>query len=405
MWEGIKAILKLISLPFTFLWGLINTDIFKPVKWLFFIAIGLGIIAIIKDEKKKKEEKQRIEWEKEQAEKEEHKREAERNRILKAQEDELKTKKEAAKPRLIENKIRMQKVETFFQHAHEEYIAFDTETTGLDSELDAIIELSAVRVVNDVITEEFNTFVKPPFKIPAKASEINHITDDMVASAPTIETVLHQFLEFVGKTTCIAHNAKFDSEFIAAAADRAGLKIKFSFADSLAIAQKYWPELCNKKLGTVADAIGYTNLTPHRALGDAKTVHAIITAAYPRIERYNLEKKYDLHCELYRDANALYRDAKDEDLYSPEIDHVIDLYLSDIRLAKDVLKYAQITGIENLMYQSFQKLAIIFEKRKEYSRAIGICKQALELGFVDDGTKAGMQGRLEKLSKKLEKDS
>jgi len=49
---------------------------------------------------------------------------------------------------------------------------------------------------------------------------------------------------------------------------------------------------------------------------------------------------------------------------------------------------------------AFQRLAIILEKRGDIPEAIAVCQQALLLG-LDDGTKAGFAGRMEKLSRKL----
>jgi hypothetical protein len=51
-------------------------------------------------------------------------------------------------------------------------------------------------------------------------------------------------------------------------------------------------------------------------------------------------------------------------------------------------------------YPSFKMLAIIFEKEKAYDDAIGICKDAIKAGCIDDGTKGGMKERLRKLEAK-----
>ena len=48
------------------------------------------------------------------------------------------------------------------------------------------------------ITERFSTFVNPKVPIPFEITKLTSITDQMVLDAPDIETVLPQFLEFVG---------------------------------------------------------------------------------------------------------------------------------------------------------------------------------------------------------------
>ena len=50
----------------------------------------------------------------------------------------------------------------------------------------------------------------------------------------------------------------------------------------------------------------------------------------------------------------------------------------------------------------FKPLAIMYEKEGNFSQAIAICYEAISSGFEDDGTKAGMEGRIKKLEKKME---
>ena len=94
------------------------------------------------------------------------------------------------------------------------YVVFDLETTGFSSIKDKIIEIGAVKVENGVITDKFSTFVNPKVPIPFEITQLTSITDDMVMDAPDIETILPQFLEFVGDAVLVAHNAGFDVSFI-----------------------------------------------------------------------------------------------------------------------------------------------------------------------------------------------
>ena len=56
-------------------------------------------------------------------------------------------------------------------------------------------------------------------------------------------------------------------------------------------------------------------------------------------------------------------------------------------------------------YETFQRLAIIYEKQKEYEKAIDICKYAIEVGFYKDGTSGQMPGRLARLIKKSRQEN
>ena len=94
---------------------------------------------------------------------------------------------------------------------------FDVETTGLDPlRGHRIIEIAGIRMENGVIVEEKNfvSLVNPEREIPSEARQVNKISDDDVKTAPTIDIVLPQFLEFTKGTTLVAHNAQFDMGFL-----------------------------------------------------------------------------------------------------------------------------------------------------------------------------------------------
>lgn len=104
---------------------------------------------------------------------------------------------------------------------------------------------------------------------------------------------------------------------------------------------------------------------------------------------------------------------------SPEMQKVIELCKKDIAIA-ELFKKAYIertqaqvkagyVGAEALNwplpnYSTFKRLAIIYEKQKKYDDAIAICQQAIELGYVDDGTEGKMPGRVARLIKKKGKE-
>ena len=97
------------------------------------------------------------------------------------------------------------------------FTVFDVETTGLDPRRgDKIIEIAGVRIENGVIQEEesFVRLVNPERPIPWEAKQVNKISDEDVASAPTIDQVLPQFLDFAKGSLLVAHNCDFDMGFL-----------------------------------------------------------------------------------------------------------------------------------------------------------------------------------------------
>ena len=75
-----------------------------------------------------------------------------------------------------------------------DYVVFDLETTGTSYKNDAIIEVSAVKVIGGGVVEEFSSLVNPLRHIPGYATAVNGISDDMVAGAPILDTGFVGFL-------------------------------------------------------------------------------------------------------------------------------------------------------------------------------------------------------------------
>lgn len=97
------------------------------------------------------------------------------------------------------------------------FTVFDTETTGFDPlKGDRIIEIAGIRIENGIIQEEktFVALVNPERAIPWESKQVHHIGDEDVKDAPTIDQVLPAFLEFAADSILVAHNAKFDMNFL-----------------------------------------------------------------------------------------------------------------------------------------------------------------------------------------------
>ena len=98
-----------------------------------------------------------------------------------------------------------------------DFVVFDTETTGLYPWRDKIIEIGAIRFRGGEPVETFHSMIDPGMHIPEMVSQINHITDDMVAGAPSAYEVMEAFDEFVGSDDLVGHNIEFDLRFVRSA--------------------------------------------------------------------------------------------------------------------------------------------------------------------------------------------
>jgi len=161
------------------------------------------------------------------------------------------------------------------------YIAFDLETTGLDPVNDHIVEIGAVLVENGIITLQYQQLINPGIPMPAGASAVNHITDDMLDGMPMIHQVLPSFRAFIGDDVLAAHNSKFDMGFMCQACMRNRFACPTMAFDTMNLS-RYWPESSSRKLTSLLSAAGLEIDDAHRALGDARGVAALIAATNQR---------------------------------------------------------------------------------------------------------------------------
>lgn len=151
-----------------------------------------------------------------------------------------------------------------------DYVVFDLETTGVRPGLDEIIEISAIRVREHEPVEEYSTLVRPGMHIPAAATAVNHITDEMVEDAPELEEALGAFLAFIGDDILVGHNIqKFDLNFVYQGAMLAlGRNVENDYIDTLYMARQCLPGLSHHRLSDVAEYFGVSVQGAHRALND-----------------------------------------------------------------------------------------------------------------------------------------
>ncbi len=150
-----------------------------------------------------------------------------------------------------------------------ELVAFDIETTGLDKNTDAIIEIGAVKIKNGEIIEKFDTFVNPERYISYDITKLTGISNEDVEGAPTIDKALVDFKNFIGDSLLIAHNASFDMGFIRTNAVRLGLRIGNRSIDTLLLSRAMLPDLKKHTLDVVAAHLKINEVAHHRADDDA----------------------------------------------------------------------------------------------------------------------------------------
>lgn len=179
------------------------------------------------------------------------------------------------------------------------FICFDIETTGLSAARDKITEIGAVKVENGIITDTFSTFANPEMPIPQKITQLTGITDDMVKDAPSQSEAVGAFLEFAGDNVLVAHNAPFDTSFIAKACEDMGREYNYTSIDTVAISRAILKDIKNCKLDTVAKFLRLGDFNHHRATDDAEMLARIFINLCQRLtDDYGITKTNDINTKI-----------------------------------------------------------------------------------------------------------
>lgn len=167
------------------------------------------------------------------------------------------------------------------------FCVVDLETTGGSAAKGAMItEIGAVKVRGGQVLEEFSTLVNPGVPIPGFITVLTGITNDMVADAPDVESVLPSFLQFAHACVLVAHNAPFDIGFLKHFARRQQINWPaFEVLDTVRLSRRalHRDEAPNCKLATLAQLFGTPTQPSHRALDDARATTDVLHGLFERL--------------------------------------------------------------------------------------------------------------------------
>lgn len=150
-------------------------------------------------------------------------------------------------------------------------IVLDIETTGLDYKREKIIEFAAVKLVNNIITEEYETLINPKQEIKQSSINIHHITPDMVEDAPTIEEVMPKILDFIQDYPIVGHNVIFDYSFLnRACEDLYDKSIENPRIDTYQMYKEVFPDDPSHGMESLMNRFNIEFPLKHRAMADAK---------------------------------------------------------------------------------------------------------------------------------------
>ena len=124
-------------------------------------------------------------------------------------------------------------------------IVLDTETTGLDPKSGhRIVEIGCVELLNHVPTgRTYHQYINPERDMPDEAFRVHGLSIDFLGDHPVFAQIADAFVEFVGESILVIHNAEFDMGFINAELtklERPKLAMERSL-DTVRMARKKFP--------------------------------------------------------------------------------------------------------------------------------------------------------------------
>lgn len=157
----------------------------------------------------------------------------------------------------------------------QEFIVFDTETTGLYPHLgDAIIEIAGMRInKNGDELGSFHEYMYSGIPSHPETIKIHGLTDQFIAKhGKSIQEVMRGFIEFASDTTLVGHNIRdFDMKFVNRHLQQVGMPpMDNVLIDTVDLARQKMPQLGSHKLGTLANEFGIDYSKAHRAMEDVK---------------------------------------------------------------------------------------------------------------------------------------
>ncbi len=193
------------------------------------------------------------------------------------------------------------------------FVVFDTETTGLNPQVDEICQIAAVRVVNGKLidSERFDLLVNPGRTIPAASTEVHHITNEMVADAPDVAEALTRFHTFAEGCVLVAHNAPFDMAFLRRREREIGKRFDQPILDTVLCSAILYGQSAEHTLDALCDRLRIVipEKDRHTAIGDAIGTGDAFRKMIPMLEGVDLPnlgaliKAFDRHARLIEHLN------------------------------------------------------------------------------------------------------
>lgn len=273
-----------------------------------------------------------------------------------------------------------------------DYVVLDFETNGLNPQECDIIQMAAIRYRNDEKIDIFSSFVYTT-SIPLKVTEITSITVEDCKSAPKLEELLPQLLNFIGDDVIIAHNASFDLSFLMESMKRLNIPGKtFVYVDTLRLARQKIKGVKWHKLPILKKYLKL-EYDSHLAEDDCYVCHEV----YKYCRGLSLTNEGALPTNVVKEidlSTASNNQRKSKPVYTFDKEFIAAKKLEENGKMDEAIniyeKCVQMNCLDKIPYD---RLILLYRKRRQKENEIRILKLAIYLFKEEDK----YQTRLSKL--------
>lgn len=155
------------------------------------------------------------------------------------------------------------------------YSIIDTETTGLKASSNKIIEIAIINMDGSEVVEKYETLINPLRPISSWISNITGLDNEVLSKAPPFHKVARKIVEMTQGRTFVAHNARFDYEFLKHEFSELSYTFNPNTHCTVRLARKAFPKLGSYSLPKLTSELGIEHNSKHRAMGDAEATASL----------------------------------------------------------------------------------------------------------------------------------
>lgn len=245
------------------------------------------------------------------------------------------------------------------------YAVIDIETTGGRPDREKITEIAIVLFDGEKIIDSYETLINPERTIPANITQITGITDTMVKDAPKFYEVAKTIIEYTENTVFVAHNVRFDYNFIREEFKQLGYTFTRKKLCTVRLSKRAFPDIGKYSLGRLIHHFGIKVNARHRAMADASATVELLKRIFQKESQKGL---WDQFINLNIKESKLPASITMEDLHNfPEECGVYYMHNEKgdvvyVGKSKNIQKrimehFSQDTPKSNLMYQTVRSIS------------------------------------------------